>query len=68
MYKFEFSKPEYEEIKEKLMLDDDSELSKILELRIKGYSISQIAIKLNMSERTVSRRVKELRKKVMKVI
>lgn len=63
---FDFTKDEYEQLKEKLMLDE--EMSKIFEMKIKRYSIVQIAMKLNMSERTVNRRVKELKKKIRRVL
>lgn len=63
---FDFTKEEYELIKEKAMLDD--ELSQILEMKIKGYSITKMALELHTSERTISRRVKKLKKKIMKVI
>lgn len=63
---FDFTKEEYEILKEKLMLND--ELSKILELKIKKYSNVQIAMKLNLSERTLSRRIKELKRKMMRVL
>ena len=59
---FDFTKKEYEELKDKLMLNE--ELSKVLEMKIKGYSITKMSMKLNMSERTVNRRVKELKKKI----
>ena len=63
---FDLTKSEYEELKDKLMLNE--ELSQILEMKIKGYSITQISMKLNMSERTVNRRVKKLKQKIMRVI
>ena len=63
---FDFTKEEYELIKEKAMLDD--ELSQILEMKIKRYSITKMALELHTSERTISRRVKKLKKKIMKVI
>lgn len=63
---FDFTKDEYEMIIDKCMFNE--ELSKILELKIKGYSIVQIAMKMNMSERTVNRRVKQIKTKIMKVI
>lgn len=63
---FDLTKQEYQELKDKLMLND--ELSKILEYKIKGYSIIQISMKLNISERTVNRRIKILKKKIMRVI
>lgn len=63
---FDLTKEEYEQLKDKLMLND--ELSKILEMKIKRFSIVQMAMELNLSERTVNRRVKELKKKIMRVL
>jgi len=63
---FEFTKEEFEDICNKAMLND--ELKKIFELKIKDYSIVQISAKMNMSESTVNRRIKQLKKKIMKVI
>lgn len=63
---FDFTREEYELIKDKAMLNE--ELSQILEMRIKGYSITRIAIELCISESTVNRRIKQLKKKIMKVI
>lgn len=66
MLSFDFNKNEYNIIKDKLMLNE--EMSKILELKIKGYSITKISLEMNMSESTVSRRIKQLKKKIMKII
>lgn len=63
---FEFTKDDFEYIKDKLMLNE--EMSKILEMKIKGYSIVQISMELNISESTVSRRIKLLKKKIMRVL
>ena len=63
---FEFTEAEYEEICKKAMLNN--ELKQIFEMKIKGYSIIQMSMKLNMSESTVNRRIKQLKKKIMKVI
>jgi DNA-binding NarL/FixJ family response regulator len=63
--KFDFTKEEYEYLKEQLMLNE--ELSKIFEMKIKGYSITKMSMELNMSESTVNRRVKQLKKKLMKL-
>lgn len=63
---FDLTREEYELIKDKAMLNE--ELSQILEMRIKGYSITRIAIELCISESTVNRRIKQLKKKIMKVI
>ena len=59
---FDLTREEYETLKEKLMLNE--ELSQILEMKIKGYSIIQISMKTNLSERTTNRRIKELKRKI----
>lgn len=63
---FDLTKEEYEALKDKLMLND--ELSKIFEMKIKNYSNVQIAMQLNLSERTLARRIKVLKKKIMRVL
>lgn len=63
---FEFTKEEFDAICEKAMLSD--ELIKIFEMKIKDYSITKIALALNMSESSVNRRVKELKRRIMKVL
>ena len=63
---FDFTREEYELIKNKAMLNE--ELSQILEMKIKGYSITKIAMELCLSESTINRRIKKLKKKIMKVI
>lgn len=40
----------------------------IFDLRRKGYSITQIAIKLNICDRTVSKRINSICKKILKEI
>lgn len=66
MIKFDFTKDEYETISEQLMLND--ELKKILEMRIKGYSIVQMSMEMNMSEATIKRRIATIKKKIMKIL
>ena len=63
---FDFTKEEYELLKEQLMLDD--ELAKILEMKIKNYSITKMSIELNMSISSVNRRIRRLKKKIMKLL
>ena len=60
------TKEEFESISEKAMLNE--ELKQILEMKIKNYSITKMAMELNMSESSVNRRIKQLKKKIMKVI
>lgn len=63
---FDFTKEEYDSIKDRLMLNE--EMSKIFEMKIKGYSITKMSMELNMSESSISRRIKQLKKKLMKII
>lgn len=63
---FDFTKEEFENISKRAMLND--ELIKIFEMKIKGYSITKMSMELNMSERTVNRRIKELKKKIYRVL
>lgn len=63
---FEFTEDEFKEICKKAMLNE--ELTKIFEMKIKDYSITKIAMELNLSERTVNRRIKELKNKILRVL
>jgi predicted DNA-binding protein (UPF0251 family) len=63
---FEFTEEEFNSICKKAMLND--ELTKIFEMKIKNYSNIQISMKLNISERTLNRRINELKKKIMRVL
>lgn len=63
---FDFTKEEYEQLKDQLMLDE--ELAKILEMKIKNYSITKMSFELNMSVSSVNRRIKKLKKKIMKLL
>ena len=46
----------------------DEEYQKLLEYKIKGYSIVKIASLLNVSEATVSIMVNKLKKKIKKIL
>lgn len=63
---FDLTKDEYNYIKDKLMLNE--EMSLILEMKIKRYSITKMSIELNMSESSVNRRIKELKRKIKKIL
>ena len=64
--KFDFTRTEYEYfIHECPFTDDEKE---VFDLRRKGKSIVAISLELNMSESTVSRRIKSITKKVKKAI
>ena len=66
MNKFDFTRTEYEYfIHECPFTDDEKE---VFDLRRKGKSIVAISLELNMSESTVSRRIKSITKKVKKAI
>ena len=63
---FEFTKTDYERICNECMLDD--EYKKLLEYKIKGYSIIKIADELNCSESRVNVMIKKLKKKIRRII
>lgn len=63
---FEFTKDEYNQLKDKLMLNE--EMSKILEMKIKGETITKMSLELKMSESSINRRINKLKKKIMRVI
>ena len=63
---FEFTKTEYLKICEEAMLNE--EYCKLLELKIKGYSRTKIALEMGISEPTLDKMVQELKKKIMKII
>lgn len=71
MTKFNFTKDEVEYFIDKCMLND--ELSKILILLNMGYSRIQVLMKLQeynyfMSERTLDRKIKTIKNKILRVI
>lgn len=71
MTKFNFTKNEVEYFIDKCMLND--ELSKILILLNMGYSRIQVLMKLQeynyfMSERTLDRKIKTIKNKILRVI
>lgn len=63
---FNLTKIDYEYIVNECMLDE--EYQKLLEYKIKGYSIVKIAQLLNVSEATVSVMVSKLKKKIKKIL
>lgn len=66
MFKLEFTKQEVDEIKNKIFLSELQE--RIFEYRLREYSITKMASLENCSEATISRELKKVKKKVMKVI
>ena len=63
---FEFTKTEYEYICKECMLNE--EYAKLLEMKIKGYSRTKMALELNVSEATLDVMIKKLKKKIKKII
>lgn len=63
---FEYTKADFERIVDECMLED--EYIKLLEYKIKGYSIVKIADELHCSTAKVSVMVKRLKRKIRKII
>ena len=63
---FEFTKKDYDYIVKECMLDE--EYTKLLEYKIKGYSIVKISQLLNCSEARVNVMIKKLKRKIRKII
>jgi IS30 family transposase len=66
MLKLEFTKQEVDEIKSKIYLSEIQE--RIFEYRLEEYSITKMAMLENVSESTITRELKKLRKKIIKII
>ena len=66
MFKLDLTKQEIEDIKSKIYLSDIQE--RILEYRLKEYSITKMAQLENCSEPTISKEIKKLKEKIMKVL
>ncbi|MDY5984632.1 MAG: hypothetical protein SPI94_04090 [Candidatus Onthovivens sp.] len=66
MLKLDFSKKEYENIKNKIFLNEFQE--RIFEYRIKEYSITKMAMLENCSESTINREIKKIKNKIKKII
>lgn len=66
MIKFDFTKAEVEQIKSKIYLNEFQE--RILEYRIKEYSITKMSMLENCSESTISREIKKIKNKIKKII
>lgn len=63
---FEFTKNDYDYIVKECMLNE--EYQRLLEYKIKGYSRIKISQLLNVSEFTVDKMTKTLKKKITKII
>ena len=63
---FDFTRSEYEKICDELMLND--EYKKLLEMKIKGYTRTKMALELKVSEATLDVMIKKLKKKITKIL
>lgn len=66
MLKLDFTKQEVENIKSKVYLNELQE--RILDYRIKEYTITKMAMLENCSESTISREIKKIKRKIMKIL
>lgn len=66
MFKIDLTRKEYDELISKLMLNEFQE--RILEYRIKEYSITKMSILEHCSESTINREIKKIKNKIKKVI
>ena len=63
---FEFTRSDYLRICEECMLNED--YCKLLEMKIKGYSRTKMAMELNVSEPTLDVMIRKLKLKIKKII
>ena len=63
---FLFTKKDYEYLVEQCMLDE--EYSKLLEMKIKGYTRPKMAMELGVSEPTLDVMIQKLKKKIKKIL
>lgn len=63
---FDFTRSEYDKICDELMLND--EYKKLLEMKIKGYTRTKMALELKVSEATLDVMIKKLKKKITKIL
>lgn len=66
MLKLEFTNKEINDIKNKIHFTPLQE--RIMEYRLNELSIVQMSMKENLSESTINREIKKIKKKIMKVI
>ncbi len=66
MNKFDFTKAEYDNFIDQCPFSEDE--VKVLTLRRRSKSITYMARELNCSERTINRRIKNISKKILRVI
>lgn len=64
--KTEFTQPECERFRRECNFTDEERM--VFDLRVKACSLVEIQQKLNMSESTVNRRIKNIKRKIYKVM
>ena len=64
--KTEFTEPECDYFRRMCNFTEDERA--VFDLRVKGKSIIEISMKLPMAERTVNRRIKDIKRKIHKVL
>ena len=64
--KGEFTKPECDRFRELCNFTEDER--KVFDLRVKGKSIVEISMSLCMSDTTVNRRIKAIKRKIYRVL
>lgn len=64
--KTEFTEPECEQFRRLCNFTDDERA--VFDLRVRGKSIVEIQFALSMSESTVTRRIRAIKKKIYKVL
>ena len=66
MLKFNFTKDEIKQLKSKIYLTEMQE--RILDYRLQEYSIVKMSMLEHCSESTISREIKKIKKKIMRVL
>lgn len=64
--KKEFTEPECEYFRQRCNFTDEE--LEVFNLRVKGKTIVEIGLALKMSDATVNRRIKDIKRKIYKVI
>ena len=64
--RIEFTEPECEKLRRLCNFTKDERL--IFDLRVSDHSIVEVSQKLKMSEATVNRRIKNIKRKILKVL
>lgn len=66
MLKLDFTRAELDGIKSQIYLSELQE--RIIEYRLKEYSVTKMAMLENCSESTINREINKIKKKIMKII